>query len=181
MNPELKKNLSSGDHWFRAIHVILFLLFAKVAGFLVALVAVIQIIFSLVTGEFNRQLLRFGDSLAQYLSAVFVFVVGKTEEKPFPFADWPVSDIPAEVEPKQTSEKAEQAAEASEQVEQPPAEEEPPVEVIVAKADSDSADVNSDSKQEEPGEPGDELSSSEKSEDKKDDSDNADSNEKPKV
>ncbi len=180
MNPELKKNLSSGDHWFRAIHVILFLLFAKVAGFLVALVAVIQIIFSLVTGEFNRQLLRFGDSLAQYLSAVFVFVVGKTEEKPFPFADWPVSDIPAEVEPKQTSEKAEQAAEASEQVQQPPAEE-PPVEVIVAKADSDSADVSSDPKQEEPSEPGDELSSSAKSEDKKDDSDNADSNEKPKV
>ena len=180
MNPELKKNLSSGDHWFRALYVILFLLFAKVAGFLVALVAVIQIIFSLVTGEFNRQLLRFGDSLAQYLSAVFVFVVGKTEEKPFPFADWPVSDIPAEVEPKQTSEKAEQAAEASEQVQQPPAEE-PPVEVIVAKADSDSADVSSDSKKEEPGEPGDELSNSEKSEVKKDDSDNADSNEKPKV
>lgn len=180
MNPELKKNLSSGDHWFRALYVILFLLFAKVAGFLVALVAVIQIIFSLVTGEFNRQLLRFGDSLAQYLSAVFVFVVGKTEEKPFPFADWPVSDIPAEVEPKQTPEKAEQAAKDSEPVEQPPAEE-PPVEVIVAKADSDSADVSSDPKQDEPSEPRDELSSSEKSEDKKDDSDNADSNEKPKV
>lgn len=180
MNPELKKNLSSGDHWFRALYVILFLLFAKVAGFLVALVAVIQIIFSLVTGEYNRQLLRFGDSLAQYLSAVFVFVVGKTEEKPFPFADWPVSDIPVEVEPKQTPEKAEQAAKDSEPVEQPTAEE-PPVEVIVAKADADSAEVGSDPKQQEPSEPGDELSTSEKSEDKKDDSDNADSNEKPKV
>lgn len=96
MNPELKKNLSSGDHWVRALYVILFLVFAKVAGFLVALVAIVQVIFSLVTGQFNRQLLRFGDSLAQYLVAVFYFVVGKTEGKPFPFADWPASDIPDE-------------------------------------------------------------------------------------
>lgn len=166
MNPELKKNLSSGDHWIRALYVILFLLFAKVAGFLIALVAVIQVIFSLVTGEFNRQLLRFGDSLAQYLSAVFVFVVGKAEEKPFPFADWPTSDIPAEVESKQTPEQAEQS----------PAEE-PAVEVVVANADTDTPDQ----KPEEPKASEDEATNAENSEDKKDDSDNTDSNDKPKV
>lgn len=99
MNPELKKNLSSGDHWIRALYVILFLICAKIAGFLIALAALVQIIFSLVTGQFNRQLLRFADSLAQYLLAVFVFIIGKTEEKPFPFADWPVSDISIDVEP----------------------------------------------------------------------------------
>lgn len=145
MNPELKKNLSSGDHWIRALYVILFLLFAKVAGFLIALVAVVQIIFSLVTGELNRQLLRFGDSLAQYLSAVFVFVVGKSEEKPFPFADWPVSEIPAEVESEQSPENDRETSQVQEQVEEPNASETEPTDTEGSesiKDDSDNADSN---------------------------------------
>lgn len=92
MNPELKKNLSSAECWFRALYVILFLLLAKVAGFVVLVLALVQIVFSLLSGAPNAQLVRFGDGLSKYLFAVFNFVLCKSEDKPFPFADWPEAD-----------------------------------------------------------------------------------------
>lgn len=116
MNPELKKNLSSADHWLRALYVILFLIFAKIAGFLITVVAIAQIIYSLVTGELNRRLLCFGDTLAQYLLAVFNFMVGKAEDKPFPFADWPESTISEVLEAETTNSGEEPVSESAEVV-----------------------------------------------------------------
>ncbi|HEY7773253.1 MAG TPA: DUF4389 domain-containing protein [Marinagarivorans sp.] len=92
MNPELKKNLSNADYWFRALYVILFLLLAKLAGFFVLVIALVQILFTLLAGAPNSSLVRWGDSLAKFLFALFNFVMCKSQEKPFPFADWPTAD-----------------------------------------------------------------------------------------
>jgi hypothetical protein len=96
MDPRLKKNLSSSEYWLRALYTFFFILCAEIAGTLILVVAIGQILFTLITGQPNPRLINFGDSLAQYLFAIFKFVTCKSEEKPFPFADWPVSE-PVEI------------------------------------------------------------------------------------
>jgi hypothetical protein len=48
-------------------------------------------LFSLITGEDNQHLRRFGHSLSTYIYDVLKFLCYSSEEKPFPFADWPAS------------------------------------------------------------------------------------------
>ena len=96
MNPELKKNLSSSHYWFRALYVLFFVFASEIAATVLLFVAIGQIVLSLITGQPNARLTAFGETLAKYLYAVFNFVCCKSEEKPFPFADWPEADEPAD-------------------------------------------------------------------------------------
>lgn len=89
MNPELKKNLSSSHYWFRALYVLIFVFTSEIAAMLMLFIALGQVVFSVITGEPNKRLTDFGSTLAAYLFAIFNFVCCKTEDKPFPFADWP--------------------------------------------------------------------------------------------
>ncbi|BCD99078.1 DUF4389 domain-containing protein [Marinagarivorans cellulosilyticus] len=98
MDPQLKKNLSSAEYWFRALYVVFFLVCAEIAGTLILLIALAQIIFTLITGHANARLVRFGASLAKYLFAIFNFATCKSEVKPFPFSDWPEVDAETPVE-----------------------------------------------------------------------------------
>ena len=45
----------------------------------------------MITGEDNQHLRRFGHSLSTYIYDVLKFLCYSSEEKPFPFADWPAS------------------------------------------------------------------------------------------
>ena len=98
MDPQLKKNLSSAEYWFRALYVVFFLVCAEIAGTLILLIALAQIVFTLITGHANARLMRFGASLAKYLFAIFNFATCKSEAKPFPFSDWPEVDAETPVE-----------------------------------------------------------------------------------
>jgi hypothetical protein len=89
MNPELKRNLSNGHYWVRALYVLLFVLLAHIALYVLLAVAFLQVLFSVITGQHNARLTGFGASLALYLKNAYDFVVGQSDEKPFPFADWP--------------------------------------------------------------------------------------------
>jgi hypothetical protein len=42
----------------------------------------------LFTGNPNRSIANFGDSLGRWLHAVAKFQTGSTEDKPFPWRDW---------------------------------------------------------------------------------------------
>jgi hypothetical protein len=52
-------------------------------------VVVIQFGFVLITGERNQKLLDFGATLGKFIYQILQFVTFNSEEKPFPFADWP--------------------------------------------------------------------------------------------
>lgn len=96
MNPQLKKNLSSSHYWTRTLYVILFLWIAGFACMLASFVAVIQILISLIAGQPNNRLIKFGGGLSQFLYSIGLFVTHNTEVKPFPFADWPQDYQPEE-------------------------------------------------------------------------------------
>lgn len=98
MDEQLKSNLTSSAHWKRLVFMILFALFLYVASFVMAVVVVVQFIFSLVTGNDNHKLRRFGYSLSAFINQTLLFLTYNSEYKPFPFSDWPEAPIIPAVE-----------------------------------------------------------------------------------
>jgi hypothetical protein len=81
----------------RALWMVVFVLVWQVAQFLLGALVLAQLIYRLIYGAPNASLMNFGDSLSQYLAQIGRFGSFHTEQKPWPFADWP-TPRPAEGE-----------------------------------------------------------------------------------
>lgn len=90
-NEQLKSNLTSSKHWFRLVFMLLFAAVLHLASLVMWVLVGVQFLFSLLTGEDNSHLRKFGHSLSTYIYEVLKFLCYSSDEKPFPFADWPVS------------------------------------------------------------------------------------------
>ncbi len=86
---DIKKNVSSGHIWFRLVYMILFSIVLQVSVAVFWLVTLIQFLFALLTGSPNPKLALFADSLCQYIAQIVRFESFVSEEKPFPFSDFP--------------------------------------------------------------------------------------------
>lgn len=91
-NEQLKSNLTSSKHWLRLVFMLLFAAVLQLASLVMWILVAAQFLFSLITGEDNQHLRRFGHSLSTYIYDVLKFLCYSSEEKPFPFADWPISN-----------------------------------------------------------------------------------------
>ena len=89
MDPVLKARLTSRDLWMRLVYMILFAIAYSVAKLLMTVAVVFQFLFILITGGANEPLLRVGQNLTRYIADIIRFQTFNTEEKPFPFAEWP--------------------------------------------------------------------------------------------
>jgi len=78
------------ETWLRLLFVILFALCYLVAEAVALVVVVIQFGFVLISGARNPHLLAFGANLSEYIYRILRFAMFNSDEKPFPFADWPV-------------------------------------------------------------------------------------------
>ncbi|HSX49951.1 MAG TPA: DUF4389 domain-containing protein [Cellvibrio sp.] len=103
-NEQLKSNVTSSKHWLRLVFMLLFAAILQLASLVMWVLVAVQFLFSLITGEDNLPLRRFGHSLSTYIYDVLKFLCYSSEEKPFPFADWPSSEnieVKVEVQPAQ--------------------------------------------------------------------------------
>lgn len=91
-NEELKSNLLSSRHWLRLVFMLLFAAILQVAGIIMWALVLLQFLFSLITGQDNVNLRQFGHSLSTYIFQTLKFLTYASEEKPFPFSDWPKPD-----------------------------------------------------------------------------------------
>lgn len=89
MDEKLKSNLLSSTHWFRLVFMLLFAVILQVAAAVMWVVVILQFLFSLLTGQNNGKLRKFGHSLSVYIFQTWQFLCYSSEEKPFPFQDWP--------------------------------------------------------------------------------------------
>jgi hypothetical protein len=90
----LRDRLLSAEHWLRFVFMVLFAVVACVAGYVVAVLIIIQFLFALVTGTSETRLTAFGGSLSTYSFQILQYLTYNSEEKPFPFKDWPeVEDL----------------------------------------------------------------------------------------
>ncbi|WP_444943728.1 DUF4389 domain-containing protein [Microbulbifer sp. ZKSA006] len=92
-NDNLKRNLTSGNQWVRLIYMVLFAVCLQVAAWLLMAVVILQFLFSIINGKPNDNLRRFGDQLSSYVYQAIQFLIYNSDEKPFPFSEWPESDV----------------------------------------------------------------------------------------
>lgn len=90
MDNELKDSLSRSQTWIRGLYMLLFYIIFSIAELVLALVVIFQFVLLLITGKTNERLLEFGDDLSVFIYQVLQFLTFNTEEKPFPFAPWPI-------------------------------------------------------------------------------------------
>ena len=91
----LKDNVSRRSIWIRLVFMIVLGIAYGVAEIVAFAVVVFQFLSSLFTGRHNERLARFGRNLGRYFQQITLFMTFATEEKPFPFGQWP--DEPHEV------------------------------------------------------------------------------------
>ncbi|MEN8213105.1 MAG: DUF4389 domain-containing protein [Pseudomonadota bacterium] len=85
----MKQNLVNSGTWLRGLFMLLFLLIAGVARFIIAVVALFQFFSLLFTGKTNAQLLTLGQNLSTYIYQITLFLTFNSEQRPFPFDGWP--------------------------------------------------------------------------------------------
>lgn len=77
---------------FRVLYMILFWLFSRLAWVLVGIFALVQLIFVLVRGEKQPDLLRISNSVVCFARQCGDYLTFQNEYKPFPFNDWPAAE-----------------------------------------------------------------------------------------
>ncbi|WP_455216997.1 DUF4389 domain-containing protein [Kaarinaea lacus] len=93
MDKELKHNLTAGETWVRGLFILLFAFFLVIARIVTGAVVVIQFLFTVFTGKTNDNLRNLGAMLSQYVYQCLLFVTYNSDDKPFPFDDWPDAEI----------------------------------------------------------------------------------------
>ncbi len=84
--------VSSRPRLLRALYLIFFMIAFGFGESVLGLIAVVQFIWLLATGEPNANLRRFGSSLARWFADVVRFLTCASEDKPFPWKDWPAAE-----------------------------------------------------------------------------------------
>lgn len=77
------------DTWFRGLMMLLFVAIYHVTAVLIGAIAALQFAWKLVTGEPNARLTSFGEDLARFFYQILRFLTFNTDDKPFPFDEWP--------------------------------------------------------------------------------------------
>lgn len=74
----------------KILYLILFYLIYRITDLILLLVMLVQTILNIFSGEPSDSIKVFGKSLGVYLQQISEFLSYASEEKPFPFSDWPV-------------------------------------------------------------------------------------------
>lgn len=78
----------------RIVWMVVFLVVWQVAEIVLAGVVLVQLGYRLFHGAPSLSLMSFGDSLSQFLAQIGRFGTFHTDQKPWPFADWPAPRAP---------------------------------------------------------------------------------------
>ena len=82
-------NLTSDAFWVRTLFMIAFWFVYRIAGFILLLCTVAQWFSQLFAGEQIGGLTEFSASLGKYIRQISDYLTQVSEEKPYPFTDWP--------------------------------------------------------------------------------------------
>ena len=83
------KNLSNPDTWVRLVYMLIFSLLLPLVKTVVWVIALLQFLLVLFTGRNNPHLRDLGQGIAKWSLQATYFLSYNSEEKPFPFCDWP--------------------------------------------------------------------------------------------
>ncbi|MFJ4142734.1 DUF4389 domain-containing protein [Pseudomonas sp. NPDC089734] len=78
----------------RILWMLVFVIVWQVAEIALAVVVLVQLGYRLIYGAPSGSLMGFGDSLSQFLAQIGRFGTFHSDQKPWPFADWPTPRAP---------------------------------------------------------------------------------------
>ena len=85
-------NKSFQERLAKGLALVLFIILFDLVELVVILVAVVQYIMLLATGNTLPTLRSLGISLGGYLKQIVAYLTFETDDKPYPFAAWPSSN-----------------------------------------------------------------------------------------
>ena len=88
-NNELLERVQEKEKWMRGLYMALFLGVLWIIKVLFFAIIVLQFLMKLLTDHVNQNLLHFSKALTTYAYQIYLFLTYNSEEKPFPFSDWP--------------------------------------------------------------------------------------------
>ncbi|MDX8377208.1 MAG: DUF4389 domain-containing protein [Mariprofundales bacterium] len=86
---QMKKHICRCSTWIRLLYMLLLTVFYTIAEIVLTAIIVFQFLCVLFTGEVNERLAEFGEQLSCYIYAILRYLNYNSEERPFPFSDWP--------------------------------------------------------------------------------------------
>jgi len=89
MNEQIKHRLQQKEIWLRVFYMLFFVFIYGLSKFLLFLIIFFQFIVLIINGKNNSLLLQFSQSLCTYIYQIILFLSFNSEERPFPFKDWP--------------------------------------------------------------------------------------------
>ncbi len=87
-----KKTLTNSNTWIRFAYMLLFAVLLVAARMVITLVVILQFVVVLVSGNDNENLRNLGQGLGKWLYQAVMFLTFNSDNKPFPFDEWPVLD-----------------------------------------------------------------------------------------
>lgn len=91
MTTDIKQNLKTRTTWLRGLYILIFAVIYSIAEIVIAAVVLFQFLSTLFTAKKNERLLTFGDNLATFIYQVLKYLTFNSDNKPFPFDEWPGS------------------------------------------------------------------------------------------
>lgn len=92
----LKQSIGSADFWLRLLYTLLLALAWQVAELLLIAVVLLQIGYRVFTAKADPKLAEFGSSLSAYAAQIGRYVTCASEQKPWPFMEWPKGETQAQ-------------------------------------------------------------------------------------
>ena len=86
---EFKEHVKDTSAWTRLIFMALFAVLYWVAEAVIMIVVLFQFLCVLFTGNKNEKVLALGAQLSTYAYQVFRYLTYNSDERPFPFGEWP--------------------------------------------------------------------------------------------
>ncbi len=92
MQDELNENLKKLSTWKRIFFMLIYSVIVGLVRILLWAVILLQVASTLLTGLCNNNILTFGRSLSAYLYHILLFLTFNTDQLPFPFSDWSLTN-----------------------------------------------------------------------------------------
>ena len=90
---QMKKTYPVKKRLIKGLFVLLFSFAFSICRFLVTIIALVQFLFDLISGEPSIRLCNFSAKLNDYVSEIIAFVSYQSDIKPFPFSDFPSNEL----------------------------------------------------------------------------------------
>ncbi|WP_221798563.1 DUF4389 domain-containing protein [Oceanobacter mangrovi] len=84
-----QSSVTSESFWFRTLYTVIFFVVVRILDLILLVATIVQWLARLFSGEVSSSVARFSYSLGLYYQQVVHYLTGCSDEKPFPFSDWP--------------------------------------------------------------------------------------------